>query len=207
MQRTPSPSRLSPKSTVNRGLLQGGEGVLLARRMRMLCWLSKRLRCFGMVKDAFHPIVTSSFFFAGHPHPSAKKDALALVYEYYCFSSPCYLFVFLAVHPHPSPAVTPSPAWRRPRGANLLRIDIASSCVFTGQAKNTHGGAFSIWFPRQRRTKALSVPEKHRKPGPSPRGRRWRGTRRMRMPRKDMRRCNEASKKHPIGCFFALLIT
>ena len=62
--------RLSPKSTVNRGLLQGGEGVLLARRMRMLCWWSKRLRCFDMVKDAFHPIVTSSFFFAGHPHPS-----------------------------------------------------------------------------------------------------------------------------------------
>ena len=63
-------SRLFPKSTVNRGLLQGGEGVLLARRMRMLCWWSKRLRCFDMVKDAFHPIVTSSFFFAGHPHPS-----------------------------------------------------------------------------------------------------------------------------------------
>ena len=62
--------RLSPKSTVNRGLLQGGEGVLLARRMRMLCWWSKRLRCFDMVKDAFHPIVTPSFFFAGHPHPS-----------------------------------------------------------------------------------------------------------------------------------------
>ena len=54
--------RLSPKSTVNRGLLQGGEGVLLARRMRMLCWWSKRLRCFDMVKDAFHHIVTSSFF-------------------------------------------------------------------------------------------------------------------------------------------------
>ena len=62
--------RLFPKSTVYRGLLQGGEGVLLARRMRMLCWWSKRLRCFDMVKDAFHPIVTSSFFFAGHPHPS-----------------------------------------------------------------------------------------------------------------------------------------
>ena len=43
---------------------------MLARRMRMLCWRSKRLRCFDMVKDAFHPIVTSSFFFAGHPHPS-----------------------------------------------------------------------------------------------------------------------------------------
>ena len=54
-----------PESTVYRGLLQGGEGVLLARRMRMLCWWSKRLRCFDMVKDAFHPIVTSSFSLQG----------------------------------------------------------------------------------------------------------------------------------------------
>ena len=57
---------------------------------------------------------------------------------------------------------------------------------------------------------ATAIPEKHRNPRPSPRGRRWRGTRRMRMPRKDIQGCRiypQKSELHwpPEGCFLHLI--